>query len=153
MPTNRHKFVDSRQAHLCPYCKLVLATRYSLKNHIRCRSFLFNCVSYRLYLALNSFILVRKKCFLCFSSQHFNNKPFECSTCNKSYSKKADLRKHQKMTHDEQTMVPCPICGKEFRHDIKFIERNSTKMNCVLGMSASGYMSKFSQVCGHVHLF
>ena len=35
VPENRHRFVDSRQAHICPYCRLILKTRYTLQKHIR----------------------------------------------------------------------------------------------------------------------
>ena len=38
-PNNRHHFVDSRQAHICPYCRAILRTRYSLQKHISVRHF------------------------------------------------------------------------------------------------------------------
>ena len=78
----RHRFVNSRQAHICPYCRTLLRTKYSLQMHI--------------------------------SVKHFNNRPFKCEECDKTFACNADLTKHIK-THQRQPVQKCDECGKEFR--------------------------------------
>ena len=48
---------------------------------------------------------------------HLGAKQFGCSECDKRFVTDADLRKHQRATHneDKDTLVTCNICNEKFR--------------------------------------
>jgi KRAB domain-containing zinc finger protein len=46
---------------------------------------------------------------------HANFRPFECSICSKKFTSKANLRKHNRATHNEDRgTIVCETCGKNF---------------------------------------
>ena len=112
-PRTRHQFAASRQPHLCPYCRKILGTKWSLQQHISVRHFATRSAT----------------CHLCdkaYASQadlrrHVQEVHAEperqkrCPVCQEEV-RAAYLRRHMQYRHSAQEQQPasCEECGKVF---------------------------------------
>ena len=109
---NRYKFVDSRQAHVCPYCLNVLRTRYSLQKHISVKHLRhkpFSCTECNKTFS-NNCDLKRHR-----SNSHAQQKMVKCEICNKEF-RSGYLARHRQFAHSKRnTPSTCDKCYKVFK--------------------------------------
>jgi len=112
--STKYESCPSRQAHLCPYCRQVLKSKYSLDSHIK--------------------VVHRKiktvKCQICDKSFSNNSELgkhnravhdedrdelVECGECGEQV-KKCYLNRHRSYRHSKNNKTKiCPKCGKDFK--------------------------------------
>jgi hypothetical protein len=124
---NRHQFAASRQPHLCPYCRQILRTKWSLKQHICIRHFRIKSAvcnycekSYGSEADLRRHVTQvheeperRVGCQLCgeevraaYLKRHMQyrhhkqqQQPANCQECGKLFSKRETMLKHVRVVH------------------------------------------------------
>ena len=69
---------------------------------------------------------------------HAGQKPFDCSKCNKAFSRKYDLERHEKSLHTKHRPFQCKGCNLSFsrvdslkKHNIAEIKRGSSSHSLV----------------------
>ncbi|XP_059608030.1 uncharacterized protein LOC132255876 [Phlebotomus argentipes] len=84
-------------------------------------------------------ILQGKRGFMAHRASHSDERPFECSICNKKFKVESFLQKHKKTIHNaNRPNFPCRICGVGIKHKINMkrhlrITHNITEENTNIG--------------------
>ena len=123
---NRFKYVDSRQAHVCPYCLDVLKTRYSLQKHISVKHFRhkpFSCTECNKTFS-NNCDLKRHR-----SNSHAQQKMVKCEICLKEY-RSGYLARHRQFAHSKHNAPStCDKCYKVFKTREIMLQHSRLKHN------------------------
>jgi len=112
VPENRHRFVDSRQAHICPYCRLILKTRYTLQKHISVRHFKnkpFPCSVCHKYFSTNADLRKHMK------NTHEQQEMVPCGVCGKEF-RSGYIRRHKQSAHSQNVQSQCNLCLAVFKN-------------------------------------
>jgi hypothetical protein len=105
----RHQFAASRQPHLCPYCRQILRTKWSLKQHITVRHF-------------GAKAAACNQCEKSYGSeadlrrhvQEVHAEPdrkSRCPECGEEV-RASYLRRHIQYRHAARAPASCPLCAK-----------------------------------------
>eukprot|EP00088_Acartia_fossae_P016528 TRINITY_DN1925_c0_g1_i3.p1 TRINITY_DN1925_c0_g1~~TRINITY_DN1925_c0_g1_i3.p1 ORF type:complete len:615 (-),score=64.47 TRINITY_DN1925_c0_g1_i3:21-1865(-) len=107
----RHRYLPSRQAHMCPYCRIILKTRYSLKSHIAVKHMNdkpFSCKDCGRRFHVKCDLVKHKK------TVHSGQGLVTCDICDNSYSA-SYIKRHRGAAHGAKIITECDICHKVYK--------------------------------------
>ena len=110
----KYESCPSRQAHLCPYCRQILKSKYALSSHIAVIHLKHKPLSCQLCdktFATNSDLVKHNK------AQHDENRNdlVQCEDCGEQV-RKPYLNRHRSYRHSKNTLPKiCDKCGKDFK--------------------------------------
>ena len=110
----KYENCPSRQAHLCPYCRQILKSKYALSSHIAVIHLKHKPLSCQLCdktFATNSDLVKHNK------AQHDENRNdlVQCEDCGEQV-RKPYLNRHRSYRHSKNTLPKtCDKCGKDFK--------------------------------------
>ena len=87
---------------------------------------------------------------------HEGKKPYECPSCNRSFSEKKSLNKHILSVHKGQKPYDCQICNARFSEDsklrrhVKSIHEGNNSYECE---SCNSCFSKIGNLKNHIARF
>ena len=109
---NRYKYVDSRQAHVCPYCRTILRSRFILQRHISARHFNhrpFPCSTCKKCFSSNADLKKHTE------STHAPQVMVSCDECGKEY-RSGYIYRHKQFAHKRISPSICDVCDALFKN-------------------------------------